>query len=141
MTSGVSLEALLTRPVVLHGIRLGQAHDVVLDDECLRVVGIEVLCGDDVRRFLPLPAARIRAQEIAVGSALLLLEEPDLDFYGSRTRTFRSLHGAMVERRGKMLGELRDLVIGEDGEVLAVEVGSGHVRRGGGVVIAERSAA
>jgi uncharacterized protein YrrD len=125
--TGTSAVALLQRPVMMRGIRLGDPFDVVLDAEARRVVGIDVLCGDDVHRFLPLPAARIRPGEIAVGSALLLLEERDADFYRRHARTFRSLQGATVERGGMSLGELEDLLIDEDGEIVALQAGGERV--------------
>jgi sporulation protein YlmC with PRC-barrel domain len=115
-----SLRALLGRPVMLKGIRLGDPSDAVLDTESLRVVGLEVLCADGARRFLPLAAARIREDRVAVGSALILLEGEDREFYRPRSRTFRALIGAPVERGGRPLGELVDLVVAPDGTVEAV---------------------
>lgn len=135
MTRGVSVRSLLERPVVLNGIRLGQPHDLVLDDESMRAVGIEVLCADDGHRFLPLPAARLRTREIAVGSALLLLDERDVDFYRRYARTFHSLEGATVERAGMPLGELEDLLIADYGEIVAVQAGGQCVRFDGDVVL------
>jgi hypothetical protein len=76
---------LLRLPVRLDGIRLGQCIDVVLDDAGERVVGVVVLCGDDEERFLVLDAAQVRDGEIAVSSALVLLE--DVDFYRRRGRS------------------------------------------------------
>jgi uncharacterized protein YrrD len=118
--SGISLLALLGRPVMLKGIRLGAPSDAVLDTESLRVVGLEVLCPDGVHRFLPLAAATIREDHVAVGSALVLLEEEDREFYRRRSRTFRALLGARVSREGRLLGELADLVVTADGTVAAV---------------------
>jgi len=133
--TGTSVAALLQCPVMMRGIQLANPFDVVLDAEVRRVVGIEVLCGDDVHRFLPLQAARIRPREIAVGSALLLLEERDVEFYRRHARTFRSLKGAAVERGGMLLGELEDLLIAADGEIVAVQAGGECFRRDGRVVI------
>lgn len=121
MTCGTFfLRALLGRPVMLKGIRLGDPSDAVLDTESLRVVGLEVLCADGARRFLPLAAARIRDDRVAVGSALILLDDEDREFYRPRSRTFRALIGASVERDGRPLGELVDLVVASDGTVEAV---------------------
>ena len=121
MTSrSFSLRALLGWPVMLKGIRLGDPSDAVLDTESLRVVGLEVLCADGARRFLPLAAARIREDRVAVGSALILLEDGDREFYRPRSRTFRALIGAPVEREGRPLGELVDLLVTPDGTVKAV---------------------
>lgn len=114
VTRSVSARSLLERPVVLNGIKLGQPYDLVLDEESMRALGLEVVCEDEVHRFLPLPAARIRDDEIAVGSALLLLEERDMDFYRSRSRTFRALEEAGVE----------DLLLDENGDVTVVRKAS-----------------
>ena len=131
MTSrGVSLRALLGRRVTLKGIRLGTPSDAVLDKGSLRVVGLEVLCDDGVRRFLPLAAARVRDDHVAVGSALVLLEEADRTFYRRRSRSFRELLGGAVTREGHRLGELVDLVVAPDGtvEALAVRTNDSGVR-------------
>ena len=123
MTSrSASLRALLRRPVTLEGIRLGAPSDAVLDRASLRVVGLEVLCDDGVRRFLPLAAARVREDHVAVGSAFVLLEEEDRAFYRRRSRSFRELLGGTVTREGHPLGGLVDLVVGRDGRVEAVAV-------------------
>lgn len=122
---GISAEALLRRPVRLRGIKLGHPVDLVLDREPLRVIGVEVLCGDETRRFLPLGAARVREDEIAVASALLLLQEPDLSFYRRRGTTLSELRGRQVERRGRELGVLRDVVLEGSGAISALVVDGG----------------
>jgi hypothetical protein len=109
---------------MLEDIQLGEPTDAVLDCESLRVVGLEVECDDGVRRFLPLAAARVRDNQVAVGSALLLLEEDARDFYRRRTLTFTALVGAPVERAGRPLGELSDLTVAADGTAEAVWVGA-----------------
>ncbi len=109
---------------MLNGIRLGTPGDAVLDDESLRVVGLEVICSDGVRRFLPLPAARIREDHVAVGSALILLEEDARAFYRRRSRLFGSLLGAPVLRDGMPVGALADLVIASGGTVEAIATGA-----------------
>ena len=73
---------LLQLPVRADGIRLGRCVDVVLDEDGERVVGVVVACGDGSERFLVLDTAEVRDGEIAVSSALLLLE--DVDFYRKR---------------------------------------------------------
>jgi hypothetical protein len=136
ITAGVSLRELLGRPVMLGDIRLGAPIDAVLDSESLRVVGLEVECGDGVRRFLPLQAARIGADRIAVGSALMLLEENVRGFYRRRSSAFTGLVGLPVERAGRPIGRLTDLVVAPDGTTESVTVsvnGSGehsHPRAG-----------
>lgn len=84
-----SATELLQLPVQLHGIKLGQPVDVLLDEDGAKVLGIVVLCGDDVERFLALPAAEVREDEIAVESAFLLVE--DVDFYRERGRSLREV--------------------------------------------------
>ena len=64
--SGVSAESLLRLPVRVRGIELGRPVDLVLDRERTRVLGFEVLCGDEERRFLPLAVATIRESELEV---------------------------------------------------------------------------
>jgi hypothetical protein len=134
--AGISLRKLLERPVMLEDIRLGGATDAVLDSESLRVVGLEVECGDGTRRFLPLAAARIREDRIAVGSALMLLEENVRSFYRRRSSMFSALVGLPVEQAGQPIGRLVDLVVGPDGTTRDVRVwanGSGdssHPRAG-----------
>lgn len=125
---GIAAGALLRRPVRLRGIKLGRPVDLVLDPAPLRVIGMEVLCGDDSVRFLPLAAAHVREDEIAVGSALLLLQEPDLSFYRRRGTMLSELRGRQVERHGLELGALRDVVLDGSGAVAALVVdGGAHV--------------
>lgn len=121
---------------MLGDIRLGVPVDAVLDSDSFRVLGLEVECDDGVRRFLPLPAARIADDRIAVGSALMLLEANVGDFYRRRSSMFSGMVGLPVERAGRPLGRLTDLVIGPDGTTELVRAsanGSGehsHPRAG-----------
>ena len=134
------MRELLRRPVMLDDILLGAPTDAVLDSESLRVVGLEIDCGDGGRRFLPLAAARIRDDHVAVGSALMLLENGVRDFYRRRTAVFSALVGAPVERAGRRLGALSDVLVTRDGSAEAVCVdanGSGMQRHpSDGIVIA-----
>jgi hypothetical protein len=43
----LSGDALLALPVRLHGIQLGRPVDLLLDREAVRVVGLDVRCGDE----------------------------------------------------------------------------------------------
>ena len=113
---------LLALPVRLHGIQLGRAAEVLLDRETMRAVGLDVLCGDEVHRFLPLPTALVLEDEIVIRSPLVLLEEDQLDFYRSRTLQLSSLRGRGVERRSRHCGTFVDAVIAADGELRAVIV-------------------
>jgi hypothetical protein len=100
-----SATELLQLPVELHGIRLGQPVDLLLDPTEWRALGFVVRCGDESSRFLVFAAADLREDAIEVTSALLLLE--DVDFYRDRSRSLRDLLG----------GELRDVLVAPDGSV------------------------
>jgi sporulation protein YlmC with PRC-barrel domain len=116
---------LLTLPVTHNGIGLGRAVDVLLDLDSGRAVGLEVRCGDEVFRFLPLGAARLGPDEAEVGSPLGLID--DLAFYRARGTAFRDLRGARVARAGAFLGALSDVLVSADGTIsrLLVETPSG----------------
>jgi hypothetical protein len=88
---GRPLSELLSLPVRMHGIPLGRPVEALLDEEAVRVVGFELVCGDGAHRFLPWSVAELRADEIAVRSALALLDERDLPFYRGRTRPLADL--------------------------------------------------
>jgi hypothetical protein len=111
---------LLQLPVRLHGIRLGHPVDVLLDVDLRRALGFVVRCGDESIRFLPYAAAQPRDDEIAVASALMLLE--DVGFYSERSSSLRDLLGAVVRRGAAPAGVLRDLVLAGDGRVEALVV-------------------
>lgn len=105
----------LQRPVQLRGIQLGRPVDLLLDLDAWNVLGFVVLCGDDSRRFLPFAACQVLDGEIAVGSALMLLE--DAGFYERRGVSFRSLLGTELSD-----GLLRDLALAEGGHVVGLTV-------------------
>ncbi|HEX9380936.1 MAG TPA: hypothetical protein VF891_05515 [Gaiellaceae bacterium] len=115
-------DELLGLPVRLHGIELGRPVDLLLDREALRGVGLDVLCGDDVHRFLPLPTALVSDGEIVIRSPLVMLEQDELDFYRARALALSALRGRAVERTGRVVGTLRDVVVRADGELAAVIV-------------------
>jgi hypothetical protein len=126
----LSGDALLALPVRLHGIQLGRPVDLLLDRESFRVVGLDVACGDDEHRFLPLPTAVVSDDAIAIRSPLVLLEEDESSFYSSRTFRLSGLRGRLVRHRGTGTGTLRDVVLRTDGELAAVIVESaGRTRR------------
>ena len=113
--------ASLQLPVRLRGIQLGRPVDLLLDHGAWTVLRFAVLCGDESRRFLPFAAAVVGDEEIAVGSALMLLE--DGGFYEQRGVSFRSLLG--TELAG---GILRDLALDAAGRVTALVVERDGVR-------------
>jgi hypothetical protein len=116
----------LALPVRLHGIELGRPVDLLLDRDSLRAVGLDVLCGDDVHRFLPLPTAAVAGDALTIHSTLVLLEEDELDFYRSRAFALSSLRGRAVTKNGKVVGTLRDVLLAVDGELLAVLLEDGE---------------
>ena len=108
-----SAVALLRLPVRLHGIRLGQPTDLLLDDPAQRALGFVVLCGDDTERFLAYAAASLAEEEIGVESALMLLD--DVNFYRERAESLRALLGTAVEG-----GAVGDVLLDPDGSIAAV---------------------
>ena len=121
----LSGDGLLARPVRLHGIDLGRPVDLLLDREPLRAVGLDVLCGDGVHRFLPLPTAAIGDDALTIHSPLVLLEEDELDFYRSRTFAFSSLRRQAVTQSGRNVGKLSDVVLAPGGGLVAVVLETG----------------
>jgi len=128
MGSIASADVVVAVPVRLHGIELGRSVELIVDVDVRRVLGFEVRCGDDVHRFLPLAASRIRDGEIATGSSLTLLDE--LPFYRARGHGLAALRGARVANGRDELGTLRDIVFEDDGTIreLVVATGAGERR-------------
>jgi sporulation protein YlmC with PRC-barrel domain len=122
-------EELLRFPVRLDGLDVGRAVDVILDPGHSRALGVEVLCRDESHRFLPLGAAEFGDKEIRLSSAFALLDAAGFEFYRGRTSSLRSLKGTQVARRGRKLGELRDVLLSRDGEIEAFVVQSGDGSR------------
>ena len=122
----MSGDEILSLPLKLHGIELGRPVDLLLDRESLRVVGLDVLCGDEVHRFLPLPTAAVGDDRLTIHSPLVLLEEDELDFYRTRAFSLKTLRGKPVTRNERSIGELRDVVFAPAGEVVAVQLESGE---------------
>lgn len=122
----LSGDTILSRRLRLHGVELGRPVDLLLDRESLRVVGLDVLCGDEVHRFLPLPTALVGDDGLTIHSPLVLLEEDELDFYRARAFMLKALRGKAVTRKGHSLGALRDVVFATSGELLAVLLESGE---------------
>jgi hypothetical protein len=123
--SPLSAEELLRFPVRLDGIDVGRAVDLIVDPEQKRAVGFEILCRDEVHRFLPLAAAEVGQKEIRLSSPFALVDGAGLEFYRGRTSSLRALKGTHVERRGRDLGAIRDAVVSPAGEIAAFIVASG----------------
>jgi hypothetical protein len=117
-------EQLLRFPVRLDGMDVGRAVDLIIDPDHRRAVGFDVLCRDDVHRFLPLAAAEVQGEEIRLGSAFALLDGAGFEFYRDRTSSLRALKGKQVARAGKELGALRDVVVSAEGAIEAFVVRS-----------------
>lgn len=113
---------LLGLPVRLHGIQLGRPTELLLDVDGLRALGLDLVCGDQVHRFLPLPTAVISETQIEIRSPLVLLEEDELAFYRARSFTLRSLRGRPVEQDGRAIGMLEDVVVDSTGPVTELVV-------------------
>ena len=109
-----SATELLQLPVQLHGIRLGQPVDLLLDPKEWRALGFVVLCGDGSRRFLVFAAADVREEAIELRSALVLLE--DVDFYRQGSRSLREL----------LSGDVSDLRVVPGGTVEEVMLKKGE---------------
>lgn len=115
---------LLGLPVRLNGIELGRPVDLLLDHEGRNLVGIEMVCGDHAHRFVPLAAARVLEDEIALESAFTLID--DASFYRKRGRTLAALRGTAVDHDGEGLGALADVVLGAHGAVTHVLLEDGE---------------
>ena len=133
----------LALPVRMHGIGLGRSVELIVDVDVRRVLGIEVRCGDDTHRFLPLAAAHVREDEIAIASPLTLLDE--LAFYRARGRGLGGLRGARVASAGRDVGTLRDVAFDADGSILelvvATPAGERRLAAGADVRVATRASA
>jgi uncharacterized protein YrrD len=126
----IRADDLLALPVRLHGLQLGRAVDVLLERDGARALGLDVRCGDEVHRFLPLPTASVADAELAIRSPLVMLEEDELAFYRARTLSLAALRGCPVESSGRPVGTLRDIVIEPAGAIveLIVETETGERR-------------
>jgi hypothetical protein len=88
---GRGASELLALPVRVRGIHLGRPVDALLDPQVDRLVGLELVCGDGARRFLPFSVARIRDDEIEVSSALALIDERESGYYRRNSRRLADL--------------------------------------------------
>jgi uncharacterized protein YrrD len=136
-------DELLALPVRLHGIQLGRPIDLLLDPDAQRVVGLDLLCGDEVHRFLPLPTAAVGDEEIRILSPLVLLEQRELEFYRARTLALGGLRGRPIEQKGRQLGALQDVIVADDGRLVAAVVANERIPFGAALQFAlkRRSAA
>jgi hypothetical protein len=124
MRRGLRAAAVMKRPVLYCGIRLGVVVDLLLDDSCSRVLGFDVLCGDRAHRFLPFAACEVRDDGLTVPSALVLMAQ-ELDFYRDRCRSLNALLGFPVRRGETEIGTLADFELAADGDLLRLLVEDG----------------
>ena len=129
MTARAKATELLRREVRFRGIRLGVSVDVLFDAPLARVLGLDVLCGDGARRFLPLAAGELDDESVRVDSALVL---SDGSFYRQRGRALSELREQAVREHGEERGRLDDVLLDRDGSVVAFRVRAGD--RGGETV-------
>ena len=78
------IASLLRLPVRTNGIELARPVDALVIGDS-QLVGLEIVCGDGARRFLPAAAAEILPDEIRVSSALVFLDARELAWYRERT--------------------------------------------------------
>jgi uncharacterized protein YrrD len=121
MEGGLRASSVESRPVCFADIRLGVVVDLLLDDSLQRVLGFDVLCGDRLHRYLPLPACEFEQAHVSVPSALVLMRQ-ELDFYRVRGRALTALRGFPARMGVNELGTVLDLVFGPDGELLELLV-------------------
>lgn len=103
-------DELLRRPVRVHGIHLGQPVDVLLHPTEPQALGLDVLCGDDKHRFLPLSAAEVTERHVEAFSPLVLLDLREGSFYRREARSLNGLRGTPLPDRSL----LQDVVLAQD---------------------------
>ena len=106
-------DELLRRPVRVRGIHLGQPVDVLLHPQEPHALGLDVLCGDERHRFLPLPAANVDDDHVEAASPLVLLDLREGSFYRREARSLNALRGTPVGRDSS----LQDVVLDPRGEI------------------------
>jgi hypothetical protein len=124
---GLTGDELLQRPVRLRGIQLGRPVDVLLHPQEPQALGLDVLCGDERHRFLPLSAVEVREDYVEAASPLVLLDLRDDSFYRREARSLAALRGTAVEDSGALEDVVLDrawriveLVL-EDGERMPLD--------------------
>ena len=100
-------DELLRRPVRVHGIHVGQPVDLLLHPTDPQALGLDVLCGDDLHRFLPLSAAEVTERHVEAFSSLVLLDLREGSFYRREARSLNGLRGTPLRDRSS----LQDVVL------------------------------
>jgi hypothetical protein len=104
--------------VRVRGIQLGRPVDVLLHPDEPQALGLDVLCGDDRHRFLPLSAASVVDDHVEAASPLVLLDLRDGGFYRREARSLNRLRGTRVGSGSA----LQDVVLDPRGEITALVV-------------------
>jgi hypothetical protein len=103
----VAAELLLRRPIRYHGIRLGVPCKLVVDQAGKRALGLEIVCPDDQRRFLPWGALTLKGDQIAVESPSVLLDMGEIEFYEANGQLVADLVGISVMPDGAIVSSPR----------------------------------
>ena len=115
-----SAAALLGLPVRLHSIQLARPVDLLVDATAWRALGFLVESSDAATRFLPFAASQPAEKEIAVHSALMLLD--DAAFYRKRGVSLRALLGEEIRHDGEVVGTLLDVLVDSGGCIRELEL-------------------
>jgi hypothetical protein len=115
-----SAAALLGLPVRLNSIRLARPVDLLVDATAWRALGFLVESGDGATRFLPFAASQPAERQIAVHSALMLLD--DAVFYRKRGLSLRALLGEEIQHDGEIAGTLLDVLVDSGGRIRELQL-------------------
>jgi hypothetical protein len=133
---GLTGAELLRRPVCLRGIELGRPVDVLLHPHEPHALGLDVLCGDERHRFLPVSAAQVRDDHVEAASSLVLLDLREDSFYRLEARALSTLRGAQIDGEA----ELRDVVLDRGWRIVELVLAGGeHVPLDGIALPSRRS--
>jgi hypothetical protein len=131
---GLTGAELLLRPVRLRGIQLGRPVDVLLHPREPHALGLDVLCGDERHRFLPLSAAEVHRDHVEAASPLVLLDLRDDSFYRLQARSLSALRGTRIVGDG----ELDDVVLAPDWRIVELVLAGGRRIPLDGIVLPRR---
>jgi hypothetical protein len=120
--TAVSGRDLLGKAVRWRGVRIGAVADLLLDLRGRRVLGLEVVCEDGERRFLPLQAFEPGPRGLEVTSPLVLSDPSTLGFYRERSRSLADMAGSPVLSEGGERASVADVLIDSHGELESLVV-------------------
>ncbi len=119
--SGDRVSKVLAGPVCIRGIRVGEPLDVFFDSDLRSAIGLEVLCRDGIRRFLPWAVAKSGPDGLSISFSLALLDGPQLEYYREHALTLSLLRRLPFESSEGRFG-VEDVVVGGGGRILALLV-------------------